>query len=129
MNQGMYGYGLPPNNATRVAPSRWTNFKLITTTTSTETVPLNVYQIGVAVWGGGGNGALTNDNTTPMAGGGGGGFSYGILDVIPGQTLPTLTVGAQGGTSSCGTLLSSTGGANAVANTPGAGGAGTASPT
>ena len=54
MNQGMYGYGLPPNYATRVAPPEWKNAKLIVTTISTETVPLNVYQMGVAVFGGGG---------------------------------------------------------------------------
>jgi hypothetical protein len=50
---------LPPNAQTRVAPGRWAQFKLITATTSTEVVPQNVYQMGVAVWGGGGNGAST----------------------------------------------------------------------
>jgi hypothetical protein len=35
MNQGMYGYGLPPNIATRVAPPKWMNSKIISTTTST----------------------------------------------------------------------------------------------
>jgi hypothetical protein len=60
MNQGLYGFGLPPNQATRVAPPKWTNYKLITTTTSAETVPLNVYQIGVAVFGAGGGGAAGN---------------------------------------------------------------------
>ena len=43
MNNGMYGFGMPPNYATRVAPPQWANFKLITATTSTEYVPQNVY--------------------------------------------------------------------------------------
>ena len=124
MNKGMYGYSLPPNVATRAAPPEWKNYKLITSTTSTETVPLNVYQILACVWGGGGNGTAA---ATP-AGGGGGGFAMGILDVVAGQLLPTITVGALGGTSSVGSLLSATGGANAVTSTGGAGGAGSASP-
>ena len=53
MNKGTYGFGSPPNFATRVAPPRWVNFKLITTTTSAEVVPQNVFQMGVAVFGGG----------------------------------------------------------------------------
>lgn len=69
MNKGMYGFGMPPSVATRVAPGRWANYKMITSTTSSEVVPQNVYQIGVAVWGGGGNGSTSN------AGGGGGGFA------------------------------------------------------
>ena len=100
MNQGMYGFGLPPNQATRVAPPKWTNYKLFNATTSTETVPQNVYQLLVMVWGGGANGRVS---TSPYGGGGGGGFSMGIVDVIPGQVLPTITVGASGGTSSFGT--------------------------
>ncbi len=59
MNNGMYGFGLPPNQATRVAPPKYTNYKLINATTSTETVPANVYQLLVMVWGGGGSGRLT----------------------------------------------------------------------
>jgi hypothetical protein len=101
MNQGMYGYGLPPNYATRVAPPEWRNYKLITATTSTEVVPLNIYQMIVMVWGGGGNG----HTASPGGGGGGGGFAMGIVDVIPGQLLPTITIAAAGGTSSFGTLL------------------------
>ena len=100
MNKGSYGYPLPPNGFVRVAPSEWTQYKLITTTTSTETVPQNVFQMGVAVFGGGGTGG------SAVAGGGGGGFAFGIVDVIPGQLLPTITIGASAGTSSFGTLLS-----------------------
>ena len=55
-NKGTYGTPLPPNQATRVAPPKWTNLKVITATTSTETVPANVYQLLVMVWGGGGSG-------------------------------------------------------------------------
>jgi len=71
MNKGSYGYPLPPNGFVRVAPSEWKQYKLITTTTSTETVPQNVFQIGVAVFGGGGNGFT-------YSGGGGGGLAFGI---------------------------------------------------
>ena len=63
MNKGLYGFGLPPNMATRVAPPEWRNAKLITATTSSEVVPLNVYQIGVAVFGGGGSGGATPATT------------------------------------------------------------------
>ena len=121
MNKGSYGYPLPPNGFVRVAPSEWTQYKLITTTTSTETVPQNVFQMGVAVFGGGGTGG------SAVAGGGGGGFAFGIVDVIPGQLLPTITIGASAGTSSFGTLLSATGGTNAVTITPGTGGSGSGS--
>jgi len=86
MNKGTYGYPLPPNAPTRVAPPEWKSCKLITTTTSTEVVPQNVFQMGVAVFGGGANGS-------GATAGGGGGFAFGILDVVPGQYLPTLTVG------------------------------------
>ena len=111
MNLGIYGNGTPPNYQTRVAPPFWANYKMILTTTSAEVVPQNVWQILALVWGGGGGGSTS-------LGGSGGGFCMGIIDVVPGQTLPTLTVGAAGsvgggagGTSSFGTLLSSTGGA------------------
>jgi hypothetical protein len=65
MNNGMYGYGLPPNFATRVAPAKWTNYLFfpIAGTYTGITVPQNVYQMGVAVWGGGGSGAFTNSDT------------------------------------------------------------------
>ena len=89
MNKGNYGISLPPNISTRIAPPEWRRAKLITATTSTETVPQNVYQIAVAVAGGGGNGAGSSG-----AGGGGGGFAFGVIDVVPGQLLPTITIGA-----------------------------------
>ena len=68
-NKGTYGFPLPPNAQTRVAPPEWKSYKLITATTSTEVVPQNVYQMLVCVWGGGGSGV----SATPAAGGGGGG--------------------------------------------------------
>ena len=52
-NKGTYGFPLPPNAETRVAPPKWENFKLITSTTSSEVVPQNVYQMLALVWGGG----------------------------------------------------------------------------
>ena len=43
MNQGMYGYGLPPNQATRVAPPKFLNQQVFNTPgTSSFTVPQNV---------------------------------------------------------------------------------------
>ena len=97
MNKGTYGYPLPPNAPTRIAPPEWRSCKLITATTSAEVVPQNVYQMLAMVWGGGGQG-----------GGGGGGFAMGIIDVVPGQLLPTITVatGGAGGSSSFGACLS-----------------------
>lgn len=109
MNKGNYGYPQAPNRSTQIAPPEWRNGKLITATTSTEIVPLNVYQMLVMVFGGGANGSTS--------GGAGGGFAMGIIDVVPGQTLPTITVGAVGGTSSLGTLLSATGGSAATGGT------------
>ena len=123
MNRGTYGYPLPPNYATRVTP-RWTRFQLITTTTSSFVVPANIFQMGVAVFGGGGAGGSAN-----RGGGGGGGFAYGVVDVMPGQLLPTITVGAAGGTSSFGAILTATGGSTTATGTGGAGGTGTAAAT
>lgn len=116
MNRGTYGFPLPPNAPTRIAPPEWRSYKLITATTSAEVVPANVWQILVMVWGGGALGG------NPQAGGGGG-FSMGIIDVVPGQLLPPLTVGGAGSTSSFGPLLSATGGGSLT------GGMGNVSPT
>lgn len=135
MNRGTYGYPSPPNFANRLAPPRWTNVRAYTVagTYTNFIVPSNVFQIGVMVVGAGGGGAMGGNGLGRIAtGGGGGGFAYGILDVIPGQALPTITVGAggaalfntgsdtngnAGGTSSVGTLVSCTGGGGG--NSPG----------
>lgn len=112
MNKGTYGYPLPPNAPTRVAPPEWRSYKLITATTSSEVVPQNVYQMLVMVWGAGasGNGA----------GGAGGGFAMAIIDVVPGQLLSTITVGVTAGASSSyGSLISATGGSGP--SSPGSG--------
>lgn len=107
-----------------IKPPYWGSFKLITTTTSTERVPQNVFQMGIAVHGGGGGSWTTNS-------GAGGGFAFGILDVLPGMLLPTITCGVagddttNGGTSSVGNLISATGGVSNTAN--GAGGTGSVS--
>ena len=86
MNKGTYGFPIPPAMPTRIAPPEWRSHKLISATTSSEVVPNNVWQMLALVWGGGAAGG--------SGGGGGGGFAMGIIDVVPGQILPTLTVGA-----------------------------------
>lgn len=112
MNKGNYGFSAPPNASTRVSPPEWRNYRLITVTTSGIVVPQNVYQIKFLVFSGGGN-ALAGNYA-----GVGGGYAEGVVDVIPGQVLPTITVGAAQGTSSVGAWISATGG-NGV--TPGTG--------
>ena len=121
MNRGLYGQPAPLGAPARVAPEIWRNYDLITVTTSVWVVPKNVFQIYAMVWGGGAAG------TDATGGGGGGGFAMGIIDVVPGQMLPTITIGAggatsgaAGGTSSIGAILSATGGVS-----QGAGGEGT----
>jgi len=54
MNKGTYGYPLPPNAPTRVAPSEWRSSRNFTIPgTYSFTVPQNVYQLyGIAVGGG-----------------------------------------------------------------------------
>lgn len=97
--RGVVGAAIP------IGPPEWRTAKLITKTTSTEVVPQNVYQILVMVWGAGapGEGAVGK-------GGAGGGFAMGIVDVTPGQVLPTITIGVNAGqSSSFGALISATG--------------------
>ena len=119
MNKGAYGFSNPIIIGSRIKPPFWSSARLITATTSTERVPRNTYQMGVMVFGGGGNGGGSSGG-----GGGGGGFAWGIVDVNPGQLLPTITVGAAAGTSSFGTLLTATGGVTATTTAGGAGGTG-----
>ena len=67
MNKGTYGFNLPPNYATRVAPPTWTNYRAYTTPgTYSFTVPQNVYQIGAMVFGPGGNGAGAYGYSAPF---------------------------------------------------------------
>jgi hypothetical protein len=110
--RALYGRSLPPNAPLRVAPAVWRQHRayLVAGTYAAEVVPLNVYQVACYVMGGGAAGSTT-------IGGGGGGFAFAILDVVPGQTLPTLTVAAAGGTSSVGALITATGGALSVGGT------------
>jgi len=116
-NLGAYGYPLPPNAPTRVAPAEWRSFRpFLAAGSYIFTVPLNVYQIMACATGGGGNGgngSWDGDGSHwPGGPGGGGGWAQGIIDVTPGQQL-TLTVGASPvGTSSVGTILTATGGGN-----------------
>ena len=128
-NKGLYGYPLPPNAPTRVAPPEWRSTRDFTTPGAyTMTVPQNVFQLYVLVIGAGGSGGAggANNGGLNASGGGGGGFACGIIDVVPGQVLPTIIVGAggasvsdnantpqnglAGGTSSFGSLLSASGG-------------------
>ncbi len=96
MNKGMYGFGLPPNYATRVAPAVWTNCRpyIRSGTYNDFVVPQNVYQIMVCVWGAGGGGSANSSGIDSLfpRGGDGGGYAQGIIDVVPGQVLDTITV-------------------------------------
>lgn len=130
MNNGIFGIPKPPHKNLRIQPPSWKNYKTFTTTTSNEVVPQDVYQMLFMVWGAGGNAYSPSSTSGPLKGGGGGGFAMGILDVVPGQILPTITVATSAGSSSSvGSLLSATGGQNATSSAEGAGGTGTVSPT
>src|SRR5437870_13382570 len=61
------------------------------------TVPPNVLQIWVQVWGGGGGGGSGGAQGFG-GGGGGGGYAAAAVATTPGETL-TATVGAEGGLS------------------------------
>ncbi len=95
------------------------------TSSSTFTVPYGIYYLRVlTIGGGGGSAAATGNNGYPGTGGSAGGaMASGTYPVTPGQTI-TVTVGAAGlgggsslaagtagGTTSFGSLQSSTGGA------------------
>ena len=126
MSKNLFGFAKPLSNSDRVAPPMWKEAKpfVLAGTYTGEVVPENVYQIGVYVMGAGGNGVANN------AGGGGGGFAFGIIDVVPGEILPSFTVGAVGANSTFGeSLLIGGFGANGATTTGGSGGTGTASPT
>lgn len=91
---------------------------------STFNVPAGVTSLEIEVIGAGGAGGGNGGG-----GGGGGGYAKGTYAVTPGQVL-TVTVGVAGGgpaggTSSVGTLISATGGANGFSvSNPGIGGGG-----
>ena len=98
MNKGTYGYPLPPNAPTRVAPPAFMNNKAFMApgAYTGEVVPQNVYQIAALVIGGGGGGGAATSSayeTSLATGGGAGAYALVMLDVVPGQTLPTITVG------------------------------------
>lgn len=74
----------------------------IITTTSSYTVPPNVFFLDVECWGGGGKGgARTANNNVALAGGGGGAYSRSIISVTPGNTY-TVSVGAGSSTTAAG---------------------------
>lgn len=97
---------------------------LIYTTSGEFTVPLGVNSVTIEVVGAGGNGWNNGGG-----GGGGGGYAKGTYPVAPLSTL-TVTVGIGGGgpvngTTSVGTLISATGGANGTwVSNPDVGGGG-----
>ncbi|MFO0271354.1 MAG: glycine-rich domain-containing protein [Gemmatimonadota bacterium] len=129
-----YGIPAPPNRPTRFPPPAWRNCRAWLapgTYTDPFVVPQNVYQLYVVVIGAGGSGGLSNNSGgfgLSATGGGGGGCISAILDVVPGQPLPTITVGAggaalttsgngnAGGTSSFGSLMTATGGGGGTQN-------------
>lgn len=88
--------------------------------TSVAKAPIGAKSAIVMVWGGGGNPyGNSGAQTQPIGtGGASGGFAMGEIVVSSGQTLPTITVGIEQGTSSYGALLTATG---ANAGTPGTG--------
>lgn len=135
MNKGNYGFPLPPNAPTRVSPPKWASFiEFITPGTYQFEVPQNVYRLRAIVIGAGGSGAAVRTDLQSAAllatGGAAGAYAEVLIDVIPGQKLPTITVGAggagvssstnaavngnPGGTSSIGALVTCTGGAGGV---------------
>lgn len=103
---------------------------------ATFTVPAGISALKVTLCGGGGAGAgMTADNVAYMnAGGGGGAYAVSYLTgLTSGATIAvtvgaggigvnTSQIGANGGTSSFGTLVTCTGGAGGNAGTGGAGG-------
>lgn len=114
--------GFPTVNKTKSPIAQFTKYKHFSMpgTYSSEVVPADVTQMFFLVIGAGGSGgAISAQQAT---GGGGGGFACGVWDCVPGQAIPTITVGAggtgvvgtnngnAGGTSSIGTLISATGG-------------------
>lgn len=102
--------------------------------THTFTVPDNVTEITVEVWGGGGRGGNVNDNNTAAGGGGSGAYGRSVLSVQPGQQF-SLSVGAgstspnqSGGNSSFGSpaVVAAGGGGSVSVNTSAGGSAGAA---
>lgn len=100
MNKGNYGFPLPPNAPTRVVPPRWDNMKVYDVAGSYNdfTVPQNVFQVRAIIIGAGASGAAMRSATAfaEATGGAAGAYADVILDVVPGQALPTITVGAGG---------------------------------
>jgi hypothetical protein len=108
----------------------------VTTVTVTPKIPAGVFsKMLVMVYGPGGYEGYAGATFRNASGGGGGGFAAAIMDVPSNGILQTITVGGPGVTSSYGSLLSATSGANGtfsdnnVACLGGAGGVGSVSGT
>lgn len=102
---------VPTPSAVPARSAHWANSEVFLTTRSGIIVPRDVYQIMALVWGGGGNFYNSGvESSVRYYTGAGAGFAMGVIDVKPGDILPTITVGAAQGTSSLGTLLTATGG-------------------
>lgn len=104
-------------------PQKWTHCQaFVTPATGLEfTVPADVYQIGLYVMGGGGNG-YASETIGEVHGGGGGAFIWAVMDVVPGQVISGINVGAAGASSSIDGLLSAEGGSDATSLAVGEGG-------
>jgi hypothetical protein len=112
MQRGNVGYPFPTGKNPVSSTGAGTPFTgifgggnlLMVPTTLTWVVPVGVYKARFRVWSGGG----TANGTQA---GGGGAFAMKVLDVTPGQSI-VLTVGAADATSSVGSFVTCTGGAN-----------------
>jgi len=93
------------------------------TASGTYTKPAGLSAIIVELVGGGGAGG-DGGTATEGAGGGGGGYSRRRLAAAAVGVTETVTIGAAGGTTSFGSLLSATGGSDGADNGPNADGGG-----
>ena len=113
VHNGVTAGGIPTAREDR--PRGWTKTEYITATSQwVQTNKTDLKRIMVWAWGGGGNSGT-------HAGGGAGGYGFVVLEASAVPTNVTVTIGgAGGGTTSFGSFITCTGGANAAAATGGA---------
>lgn len=122
------GFYLQLVGASQAPPAQYQEATYQTAGTYTYTVPPNVTQIKVRIWGAGGSGAGVSSSSGVYAtpcGGGGGGYSEYPFNVTPGSVYNAVVglgaarpaagqnPGLAGGLSSFGSLMSATGGQGA----------------